>query len=68
MAVNYVKFIRGSSLAFSKLTDKNSDTLYFITDSDSNKSSLYLGDKLITGNISKLTDLKGIELTNPEDG
>ena len=42
---NYVKFYRGSSVAFENLLNKNSDTLYFITDSDSNKSSLYIGDK-----------------------
>ena len=67
MAVKYVKFVRGSSLAFENVINKDSDTLYFITDSDSGKGSLYLGDKLISGNISDLIDLQDIlidELAN----
>ena len=59
MAVNYVKFYRGSNLAFENAV-KNADTLYFITDSNSNKSALYLGDKLIASNITELTDLEDI--------
>lgn len=62
MAVNYVKFYRGSSLAF-KNAEKNSDTLYFITETDSKKGSLYLGDKLIGGNISSIADLEDILLS-----
>ena len=60
MAVKYVKFVRGSSLAFENIVNKDSDTLYFITDSDSGKGSLYLGSKLISGNISDLADLQDI--------
>lgn len=66
MAVNYVKFFRGSSLAFESVP-KNTDTLYFITDSDSNKSALYLGDKLIAGNITELADLNDFLLSELED-
>lgn len=68
MAVNYVKFYRGSSSAFQN-TNKNSDTLYFITETDSKKGSLYLGDKLIGGNISSIADLEDIllnELSNDQ--
>lgn len=57
MAVNYVQFYRGSLQAYEAAT-KNKDTLYFVTNSDDNKSYLYLGDKLITGSI---TDLSGLE-------
>ena len=32
--INYVKFARGTPAAFSKLTNKNSDTLYFISEAD----------------------------------
>ena len=62
MAVNYVKFYRGTPLAFEN-TIKNSDTLYFITETDSNKGSLYLGDKLISNNISSIADLDDITLS-----
>ena len=64
---NYVKFYRGSSVAFENLLNKNSDTLYFITDSDSNKSSLYIGDKLIIGGITSLSELNDIVLSNSVD-
>lgn len=67
MAVKYVKFYRGSQLAFENAI-KNSDTLYFITDSNSNKGSLYLGDKLIAGNISAMADLEDILLKNLSHG
>ena len=43
MAVNYVKFYRGSKLAFDKITYKNPDVLYFITNSDSDRGALCLG-------------------------
>lgn len=68
MAVKYVKFVRGSSLAFENIINKDSDTLYFITDSDSGKGSLYLGSKLISGNISDLADLQDILIDNLENG
>lgn len=67
MAVNYVKFFRGSSLAFENVI-KNTDTLYFISDSDSNKSSLYLGDKLIASNITELADLNDFLLSELNEG
>lgn len=66
MAVNYVKFYRGTPLAFENAI-KNNDTLYFITESDSNKGSLYLGDKLIGSNISSIADLDDILLSNLAD-
>lgn len=69
MAVNYVRFFRGSQTAFDNLLTKQSDTLYFITESDSSRGSLYLGDKLIAGNISAISDLEDILLNqNLVDG
>ena len=64
MAINkYVKFVRGSSLAFNNLVEKDIDTLYFITDTDSGKGSLFLGDKLISG-IADLNDLESVLIKN----
>lgn len=60
---NYVKFFRGSQVAYDNVI-KNSDTLYFITDSDSNRGKLYLGEKLISGDIVALKDLEDIVLNN----
>lgn len=60
MAINYVKFIRGTPTAFAKLTQKNSDTLYFISDVNSNTGALYLGEKLISGAVSSFEDLSNI--------
>lgn len=61
MATNYVKFFRGSSEVF-KTVSKNSDTLYFITDSDTNKLSLYLGDKSIVSGVNSFKDLEDLAL------
>ena len=60
MAVNYVKFFRGTPLAFQNLAEKNPDTLYFINDVNSQEGYLYLGDKLIVGKISNLADLEDV--------
>lgn len=57
----YVKFFRGSSEMF-KTIAKNSDTLYFITDSDTNKLSLYLGDKAIVSGAASFKDLEDLTL------
>ena len=56
---NYVKFFRGTPKAYAN-TVKNSDTLYFVSESDSNVGSLYLGSKLIAGEINSLTELEDI--------
>ena len=62
MAVNYVKFFRGTPNAFEKLAVKNNDTLYFISETDEATGSLYLGSTLISGNISSLKDLEDISI------
>ena len=45
---NYVKFLRGTPTAYSNLTKKDPDTLYFISDGGE-YGSLYLGSTLIAG-------------------
>lgn len=67
MAVNYVKFIRGTPTAFAKLSQKDNDTLYFISEVNSKKGSLYLGEKLISESISSLKDLENISFENLQD-
>ena len=67
MAANYVRFYRGSPEAYANIIDKNNDTLYFIYSSDSDKGSLYLGDRLISGNVSNITDLEGLIITELQD-
>lgn len=66
MAANYVRFYRGSPEAYAKEL-KNNDTLYFVYSSDSNKGSLYLGDRLISGNVSNITDLEDLIITELQD-
>lgn len=67
MAINYVKFIRGTPTAFAKLSQKDNDTLYFISETNSKKGSLYLGEKLISESIANLEDLSNILLENVQD-
>ena len=66
MAANYVRFYRGSPEAYAN-TLKNDDTLYFVYSSDSDKGSLYLGDRLISGNVSNITDLEDLIITELQD-
>lgn len=59
---DYVKFIRGTQAAFDQLTQKDSNTLYFISkEKDSTTGALYLGSKLISGGtdagVSELGDI-----------
>lgn len=67
MAMNYVKFIRGTPEAFKKLTAKDKDTLYFISETDSQQGSLYLGNKIISESIANLEDLSNILIENLQD-
>lgn len=59
---NYVKFARGSVEAFEKLgkSEKNSDTLYFISDSTTGAYTLYLGEAVISSGIG--TDLEKVSI------
>lgn len=60
MATPYVKFSRGTPLAYQNLAVKNGDTLYFITDDVTKHSKLYLGDDLISSEISNLAELQDV--------
>ena len=64
---NYVKFMRGTPKAFSQLTSKDINTLYFIAEKDATSGRLYLGDKeLICDNhdasVAFLRDLVDVNL------
>ena len=49
---NYVKFQRGTLVAYNRLAQKDENTLYFVYESTtSTTGSLYLGDKLISNNV-----------------
>ena len=65
---HYVKFMRGTWQAFNKLEEKDTDTLYFISEHESGDTLLYLGSKLIAGgdadiSVSSINDLKDVLLT-----
>lgn len=69
--INYVKFLRGTPAAFEKLSIKDKDTLYFISEPGAKNGLLYLGDKIIagsssTGSISDLSiaNLKDVIIDN----
>lgn len=69
--INYVKFLRGTPAAFERLSIKDKDTLYFISEPGAKNGLLYLGDKIIagsssTGSISNLSiaDLKDVIIDN----
>lgn len=49
MAVNYVRFLRGTPTAFNNVATKDPDTLYFISETNATTGDLYLGSKLISG-------------------
>lgn len=46
---NYVKFLRGTPSQYENLTNKDKDTLYFISEKNSESGILYLGNKIIAG-------------------
>ncbi len=71
MAINYVKFMRGTQALYNSLATKDQDTLYFVYDSVSDDhGKLYLGNKLISGSSSNPTgdisvsDIQDIMLDN----
>lgn len=66
---NYVKFLRGTPTTWNKIpnSDKDKDTLYFISENDGQTGQLYLGPKLIIGeisNINNIGDLQDVLLSN----
>ncbi len=68
---NYVRFLRGTPTAYANLQNKDSDTLYFISEKNADHGVLYLGTKLISGDVSinmSIDTLKDILLTNLQHG
>ena len=71
MAVNYVKFMRGTQALYNSLATKDQDTLYFVYDNvGDDHGRLYLGNKLISGSSSNpagdisLSDIQDILFDN----
>lgn len=68
---NYVKFMRGLSSVFDKLTTKDANTLYFIYENeDSVSGRLFLGDREIIcdGHESAIAELKDlVDVNLPDD-
>lgn len=63
----YVKFQRGSQIAYDSLKIKDDDTLYFITNAEDNSGKLYLGTRLISSGLNtagKLSELADIVINN----
>lgn len=77
MAVNYVKFQRGTIAQYNTLSNRSQldeNTLYFVYESKAAKEGkLYLGDKLISGvgsgtGVTKLSDLSDVLATTAASG
>lgn len=70
---NFVKFLRGNVSEFNALEKKDSDTLYFVYEEDSDVGQLWIGDRLITEHvdkdkaIDKLEELIDVEVNNVSD-
>lgn len=75
LTTNYVKFLRGTPSAFEALENKDSDTLYFISATDSQIGKLYLGDIQVSGYVTSdgvniidtLGELTDVNLTGLKD-
>lgn len=71
---NYVKFLRGTITAYNRLAVKDDNTLYFVyQDGDESHGSLYLGSRLITGDIggngiNTLAELTDVIITGADAG
>ena len=69
--VSYVRFLRGTPTAFSKVAKKDPDTLYFISELNDDSGDLYLGSKLIAGKSAivkmSLGDLTNVVAGNVND-
>lgn len=65
MAINFVKFLRGTHTAYNNLAEKDINTLYFISEPGATVGDLYLGNQLISGgsgstgpvSLNQLTDI-----------
>lgn len=67
ITTNYVKFVRGTPAQWATLTEKDNNTLYFISEKEATTGLLYLGNKLIaggeSGNVSSIEDLKDVVIS-----
>lgn len=67
ITTSYVKFVRGTPAQWAALTEKDSNTLYFISEKQGTTGLLYLGSKLIAGNesgsISSINDLSDVVIS-----
>ena len=68
--IEYVKFLRGTPSQFEKLSIKDKNTLYFISETDGVTGKLYLGNKLIAGGSdltnSSIKDLADVIINEAE--
>lgn len=67
----YVKFMRGTQAAYDALTQKDDNTLYFITDENKGYGALYMGANAISGGdiivaSASLDDLKDVIVSGAE--
>lgn len=58
---NYVKFLRGTPAAWESIETKDADTLYFISEDNATRGTLYLGNKLISSGITNTYSLSDLE-------
>ena len=71
---NYVKFLRGTVASYNRLAIKDENTLYFVyQDGDDTKGRLYLGNRLISGDIggegvNTLAELTDVIITGADAG
>lgn len=66
LANNYVKFVRTNLSLWKSLLTKDSDTLYFVLDDNSETGSLYLGGTLIASGLDEglsLEELNDVVIT-----
>ena len=71
---NYVKFLRGTVDSYNRLAQKDDNTLYFVHSAeDDSRGSLYVGSRLITGDIGgsgidTLAELTDVIVSNADAG
>lgn len=56
--------MRGTPTAFQKLTTKDADTLYFISETDSDAIDLYIGERLVSSGVNNISEIKLDDLTD----
>ena len=70
----YMKFSRGTPIAYHKLSRKDPDTLYFVAEADAKTGQLWIGEKLIQttideqGVIKFLNELEDVNTSGAKQG